>query len=471
MDQQSSRHHAIVIGGSITGLLAARVLADHFEKVTVLEKDTLTDTPVPHKTVPQGYHQHIVLGKGIDLLDNWFPGIIAEIIAEGGGRVDAGADLAWFFHGAWRPRFTSGLYTLISARPYTEFHVKRRLLAGYTNVVIQDDRHVAGLLVNDDKTRINGIQLREPNGNVTSLTADLVVDAGGRGSQTPEWLENIGYTKPPEEEVEINVGYTTNLYPFPENFKEDWKVLAIYPEYPHSWRGGFLSKVQGNQLMVTLTGYFDDYAPTDEAGYVAFAASLPKPDIYNQIVHQQPIGPAKLYKVVKTRRRYYEQLASLPDGLVVVGDAVCVFNPVFGQGITVAACHVAELQQYLANAADNAKGFTLAFQRQLINHLDLPWMLTSVIDLSYPQTKGKRARGASVMSWGLKKMLGACSKDAHVQQVFLRVFHMYEGAAAMASPGFIFRVIWFMIKSAFLPKSSIMNTKTIPSHSGKDLSR
>lgn len=474
MNEKKNLKDAVVIGGSIAGLLAARVLAEHFENVIILEKDTLPTEPEAHKSVPQGNHIHVILGQGQDFLESRFPGILKEIENSGGNIVDFSKDISWFFQGSWRTRHTSGMTCLLSLRPHTEWHVRRRLLAEYPNVTIRENSLVEGLLTDDKKTWVTGVKLKYTNSEPEEITADLTVDSSGRGSQTPQWLEQMGYHKPREAEIGIGLCYTSRIYNRPDNFNEDWKLLALFPKFPDSWRGGILSSVQDNQWIVTMNGYFGEVAPVDDHGFLQFASSLPKPDIYNWIKNETPVSATKVFKVPKIRRRYYEELSKFPDGLIVIGDANCIFNPIFGQGITAASRYSWQLDECLSKLARKSPGsmknFSKTFQKKLTKHLDLPWFLTTMIDLSYPQTKGNRPPGMLLISWFFRQVLETCSKNARVNQSFMKVLHMYAGLGTLLKPSFFLPVLFYGIKSSFVPLAKRADIAEIPRQMNLNLS-
>jgi 2-polyprenyl-6-methoxyphenol hydroxylase-like FAD-dependent oxidoreductase len=209
MNKKKLLKDAIVIGGSIAGLMTARVLADNAENVVVLEKDTVPAKPESHKTVPQGNHIHVILGQGKDFLESCFPGILQEIKASGGNIVDSAKDVSWFFQGSWRTRHTSGMTSLLSLRPHTEWHFRNRLLAEYPNVTIRENCQVNGFLSNEDNTRVTGVKFKRPGGDLEKMTCDLVVDSSGFASQTPDWISGMGYERPPETEIGIGLCYTS----------------------------------------------------------------------------------------------------------------------------------------------------------------------------------------------------------------------------------------------------------------------
>lgn len=455
MNRQKIFGHAVVMGAGMAGLITARVLADYYEKVTILEKETLLDEPVPRKYIPQGHHIHLVLSRGKDFIENCFPGIMDEIAQAGGHMVDASSDVSWFFQNTWRARQVSGVASLLSLRPYLEWHIRQRLLAGYPNVIIHENCEVTEFLMNENNTGIIGLNYLNASGDIKKILADLTVDCSGRKSKTSQWLENAGYNRPREEVVEINLGYASRIYKCPADFKEDWKLLALYPEIPKTWRAGVIAHVQDKQWIVTLVGYFGDHAPANENGFLEYARSLPRPDVYNQIKYAEPVSQIKVFKMPRIHWNHYEKLSRFPEGLIITGDAYCVFNPFFGQGITAITCYAGELRHCLQERAlkgtDNMKGFPIAYHKRVAKQILLPWFLTNVIDLSYKQAKGKRPLGLPVLSWFLKKVIRGSACNSRINQAFLNVYHMNSGIEAFLKRSFLKPFLSYLIRDTFFP--------------------
>ncbi|HVI45361.1 MAG TPA: hypothetical protein VM802_10840 [Chitinophaga sp.] len=457
MNNAKQNQLAVVIGGSVAGLLMACVLADFFKEVIILERDTIPDDAQPRKKVSQENHSHILLDKGISVIESFFPGIIKDLQASGASVADTSRDIAWNIQGVWQGRYTNGHKAILSLRPYFDFTIRKYLLQRHKNVIIRDKCTAAGFLTTTDKTRINGVIMIDKAGRREEITADLTVDAGGRGSKTPEWLKNLGYDAPDTVEIDLQLGYASRRYECPDDFQEDWQFLAIYPKFPGSWRAGTLSKVQNKQWIVTMSGYFGDHAPVDDAGFLAFAKSLRHDAIYNQIKDKVPISDTHVFNTQKCIRRHYEKMTAFPDGLIVTGDAVCVLNPIFGQGISIAAGAAAILQQYLSastGGGDRLKGLSKKFQRKLAAFTDIPWLVTSTIDLGYPQTKGKRPFGASIAFWVVKNAITLSASNEHVSRDFLKMMHLQGGLNIMLKPSFVFPILFHGIRNGFARSGS-----------------
>src|SRR5438270_1143286 len=387
-NQQSSPvgfggQHAIVIGASMAGLLASRVLSDHFEQVTVIERDHLPQEIQPRKGVPQGRHVHILLHRGVSVMKDLFPDLFPALIKDGSIAIDTVANFHWYNFDAWKPRFKSGITFYSQSRPLLEGHVRERV-AARSNVRFLDECDVVKLCANDDATQITGVQIRHRQGEQHEevLSADLVVDASGRGSQTPQWLAALGYDKVEESTIKVDVGYATRVYRRPEHNNFDHNVLAVYSTPPGEKRAGVLAPIEENRWIVTMICWIRDYPHDDKAGFLAFARSLPQPDLSEAIQDAEPFTPIAIHKFPANRRRHYDRLSSFPEGFVALGDAVCSFNPVYGQGMTAAALEADMLNTLLYRQRERGDitGFSRRFQKKITKIVDTFWLLAASED-------------------------------------------------------------------------------------------
>src|SRR6185312_471682 len=237
--------HAIVIGASMAGLLAGRVLSDHFEQVTIVERDQLSQEVQARKGVPQGRHVHILLSRGASVMRELFPDLFTALMQDGTIPIDTVADFHWYNFGAWKARFTSGITFYCQSRPFLEGHVRQQL-ATRDNIRFLDECDVTGLCANQGATRVTGVQVRyrEEEQREEMLSADLVVDASGRGSRTPQWLTSLGYNQVEETTIKVDVGYATRIYRQPEPSRFERKVLGIYSTPPVGKRAGVLAPIE-----------------------------------------------------------------------------------------------------------------------------------------------------------------------------------------------------------------------------------
>ncbi|HEX8436122.1 FAD-dependent oxidoreductase [Archangium sp.] len=459
---------AIVIGGSIAGLLSARVLADHFEKVVILERDPLPDGPEPRKSAPQGRHVHALLEAGLKVMEDLFPGLVQELERDGVDFIDMGLESSWFHHGSWKVRYESGIRTILCSRPHLEWKVRGRVTA-LPQVQLREGYTVEELLTDGSRERVTGVKVKGPDGAQT-LQADLVVDASGRGSRAPQWLEALGVGPPEEEQVGVDSAYTSRFYERPAGF-DDWKILAVYARAPENRRSGFVANVEGNRWIVSLNGYFGDHPPTDDEGFLEFARGLPVPHIHEAIRQARPLTQAVTYKMPASRWLHYERVARLPEGFVLLGDSVCAFNPLFGQGMTVISLGAQMLGECVAKQARSTpgdmRGLSRRFQKKLSGLIGLCWFLATTMDLRYPQARGKRPFGLGLLQWSVMNLIDLTSMDQKACQEFYKVLHMRGGLEVLLQPRLALSLLGYSLKSLFVPLERRANVTAPPPRPGQ----
>ena len=437
--------HAIVIGGSIGGLLTARVLREHFEQVTIIERDSFSTNYEPRKGVPQGKNVHVIFGGGVRVINRLFPGFFDELARTGSVVCDFAKDLCWYHGGVWKARPASDLVSYWQSRPFLESNLLRRLKSD-TDIRILEKCAVTGFLSSQDKSRITGVEIRgsEETGKTEHLEADMVVDAGGRGSQTPVWLEAIGYQRPVETTVEVNIGYASRMYEPSPDTTRDWQIMALYGTPPNSKRTGYIFPIEGGRWLVSQVGFLKDFPPDDDEGYLEFAKSLELPDFYEAIKDAKPLTPISTFKFPANRWRRYDHLARFPAGLLVIGDAISTFNPVYGQGMSVCSLEVDELRQLLESCQGSTKipdDIAKKFFRKAAKIIETPWMLATQSDFLYPETSGKRPAHTNVLNWYLLRMLQLCSGNERIAKTFYEVLHFIKKPTAFFHPTVFFPVI------------------------------
>jgi len=437
--------HAVVIGASMAGLLAARVLSDHFERVTIIERDRLTGMDV-RKGVPQGRQSHGLLSKGAAVLEDLFPDLFPALLKGGATEVDMGADFRWYQFGARKVQFPSDIRAYSQSRPWLEGEIRQRV-ASRSNVRLLDGHEVARLNTSHSFRRVSGVQVRSVAGErrEEEVTADLVVDASGRGSQAPHWLKALGYGHVEEAEVKVDVGYATRLYRRATQVPADWKILAVFGTPPQEKRIGFALPLEGERWSVSVSGWLKDYPPTDEAEFLDYVRSLPSPALYELIKDAEPLTPVASYRFAANRRRYYERMSQLPEGFVVMGDALCSFNPVYGQGMTVAAIEAETLQTCLRQRQRQRRemaGFARQFQKAIARTVNVAWLFTTSEDFRYPETEGKRPLGMGFFHWYSRRLLEAAVDTPRLALSFYQVIHMLKPPMALFAPRVLAAVLF-----------------------------
>lgn len=455
-NRRPRNRHAVVLGGSLAGLLAARVLADHFDNVTLIERDAYPDTPKTRRGIPQANHVHGLLVRGRQVLEELFPGLQDEMIAEGAPELDLANEIAWYTRAGWGIRFSSQLKVLSFTRPLLDLHVRRRLSKN-PKVAIMDNTEVLRLLPDSTENRLGGVlvchRFAEFDRNLAKvITADLVVDATGRASRAPRWLKELGYDEPEETVVNAYLGYASRLYRIPDTFNGDWTCAFVQSAPPHRKRGALVFRVEGNRWLVTLVGGGRDYPPSDEAGFLEFARSLPVPLIYDAMRSAEPLTPIKTHRGTENRLRRFDRANHLPDNFLLLGDAACAFNPVYGQGMTIASLGALTLQKCLRDQErrhgdGSLNGLARRFQKQLAKVTRAPWLLATGEDYRYRETEGA---GPGLMTKFMHRymehVLRLATQSVAVREVLLKAFNILAPPSSLFQPRVLFRVLARMLK-------------------------
>ena len=437
--------HAVVIGGSIAGLLAGRILTNHFEHVTIVERDRYPKEPKPRPGVPQSYQVHGLLSQGERILEQLFPGLTTSLIKKGAIKVDWAADNAWLLSSGWAPHFASGITSCACSRNLLELSIRKHL-GNFSRVNFLEAALVTDLLTNRNKTAVEGVRVRVGHEREIELSAQLVVDASGRNSVAPKWLKALGYEIPQETRINSFLGYATRLYQRPVQGARDWKFLYIMPSAPDNPRGGIIFPVEDERWMVALIGIGKDYPPTEETGFLDFARSLRSSLLYQAITNAQPISPIYGYRNSENRLRHYEKLEKMPENLVILGDAVCSFNPVYGQGMTVAALDALTLdscleQQQLSRGKENFAGLSRRFQQQIAKINKTPWMMATGDDLRWSTTVGAQPDLITrLMQKYLDQVINAAVENNTVYKALIEVQHMLKPSTALFAPNILLKV-------------------------------
>ena len=447
---EASGRHAIVVGGSIGGMLTARVLADHFDRVTIIERDQLPEGSENRPGVPHARHLHFFFKRGLMVAEELFPGLTADLLAAGSHLLDQGRDFRILYRSGWSPRKEMGLEFCTFTRPLLEATIRKHLLADSQKIEILQGFEVAGLIL--DGSRVAGVNVhprhQDPNAPVETraLAGDLVVDTSGRGSKAPEWLETSGFAKPEETVVDAFWGYATRIYEPVEDYKKDWKNLLVMNRPPYQPRAGIIQPIEGNRWLVTIAGVMHDYPPTDEEGFLRFARSLSSPELYRAIEHAKPLSRIWGYRRTENRLRHYDKLA-LPAGFAALGDSVCAFNPVYGVGMTLTGLEVLALRDGLRKGKGRLDSHR--FQKQVAKLVAAPWALTTGEDLRWPATQGgKITPKVSFMHWYIEQVIRLIPQSEEVFRRFQEVNHMLKGPGALFHPA----VLGPVLRQAFGPK-------------------
>jgi 2-polyprenyl-6-methoxyphenol hydroxylase-like FAD-dependent oxidoreductase len=431
--------HAIVIGASIGGLTAARVLADRFDRVTVIDRDALPAERGDRQGVPQGRHGHGLLASGYAALEGLFPNIASDLRAAGAIHGDVVGDVRWFHHGCYKAKFESGLKGFLMSRALLEGAVRARVRQ-LRNVRILDKCHVETVIPDDAGARIAGVRVHvRPGVAAQALAADLVIDASGHTSRSPEWLAALGYETPPSETIAVDVTYATRLFERRAADLDGDHGVVIAATPPDQTRLGFMLAVEGNRWMVSLGGCIGERPPSDPNGYLEFARSLPTADIFEVIRKATPVGDIVRFAFPTSRRRRYERVSTFPERYVVIGDALCAVNPIFGQGMSVAALEALELRRCL-NEPNGLDQMWRRLFRRTAAVIDSAWQLAAGNDLAYPALGGRRRPVRSLRGWYVGRVHRAAASDRVVCRAFFDVVNLLAPPSALIRPAIALRV-------------------------------
>jgi 2-polyprenyl-6-methoxyphenol hydroxylase-like FAD-dependent oxidoreductase len=441
---------AVVLGAGMAGLLAARVLAGHFERVTVVERDQLPGRPGFRPGVPQSRHLHVLLSRGLECLEQLFPGFEADLV-EAGAPVVAGSESLWLNAAGWSRRYRSPIRLLGASRELVEWQARARVTA-LDNVRVLQGHEVVGLLTDGSREAVTGVRLRsrgdraEVAGPAVDLAADLVVDASGRGSRAPQWLAALGYPPPTETCISSLLGYASRQYRIPPGFQADWRMLLINARPPGNARTGALVPIEGGRWMVALIGAGRDHPPTEDAGFLEFARGLRSPLLYETIRDAEPVSPIFGYRNTDNRRRHFERLGRWPERFVVVGDASCTFNPIYAQGMTVTAMTAVALDRHLAGqrrrSGAGPAGRARRFQRQVAKASAGAWTMATTEDLRYPWTEGARPDlPTRVMHRYADRVLEVANGNPQVNTAFVDVVNLRRPPTSLLRPGVLLPVL------------------------------
>jgi 2-polyprenyl-6-methoxyphenol hydroxylase-like FAD-dependent oxidoreductase len=435
-----NRDHAVVIGGSMTGLLAARVLLDHFDRVSLVERDRFPAGAAFRPGIPQSRHLHVLWTRGLEIMEDLFPGVEKTLLAAGAVELRVPADALWLTPAGWRDRFD--LTRLLTfSRPLLDWAVRTRLTAdGACSLDVLEGNEVTGLVPRGPD--VAGVRLRSGE----TMAADLVVDATGRGSRAPAWLAPLGYPAPPETLVDPLLGYASRFYAIPDGFDPGWKALYLQADPPATRRTGGLFPQEGGRWICSLSGAGRDYGPTNEEAFLAFAKGLRDPVLYEAIRDAEPLSPITGFRRTANHRRHYERLPAWPRGFVVMGDAACAFNPIYGQGMSVAAISALALDRCLR---EDPADLERRFQRSVARSAAGAWLVATGEDLRYRETEAARTRlSTRLINAYVDRVVAAANVDRHVCAKLLDVLALSSAPASLFSPGVLARVTANRLRSA-----------------------
>jgi 2-polyprenyl-6-methoxyphenol hydroxylase-like FAD-dependent oxidoreductase len=435
---------AVVIGAGIAGLAAARALSDHFEQVVVLERDRLADGPVHRPGTPQSRHAHGLLVGGQRALSELFPGFERDLVEAGAVPVRANIDTRGERPGYDPfPQRDLALMSYALSRPAIEFAVRKRLRS-CANISLRDRCRVDQLLASANGTAVTGVQFEEGGTARQEIPADLVVDASGYGAPTLAMLKTAGLPLPEETVIGVDQGYATAVFHKPSDAPADWKsVLTLGGLPPNDARGALLWPIEGNRWILSVGGRHGDAAPGDIDGFMAFARTLRTPTIYNAVKNARLDGEIVRYGFRDNVLRHFERLAVFPRGLIPIGDSICRFNPVYGQGMSVAAqeaCLLRELVAARSPTGDPLHGLAKVYFERIPPLVETPWNVAT-FDFIHPATRGQRPADFESRLKFAAAFTRLAAEDPAVHRLTAEVQHLVKPRSVYRDPALVQRVL------------------------------
>jgi len=433
--------HAVVVGGSIGGCLVAEALSAQFDQVTVFEAGEFRADAAPRPQVPQEHHVHLLLLRGKSVIESIFPGVLDQLKQEGAIEADLGLDVKWFQYGRWKNRYPTGVRAHYCSRALIDSVLRRRVLAN-PKIDVRPATSVTRLHVDSGAGptgQVSGVDVTSTGGAET-IPADLVVDTSGRRSRAPRWLAENGYGDVPETTVETKLGYTSRVYRQRPELADQWKVLLVLPEPPQGRAMGVISPLEDDRWLVTTGGWFGAYPRSDPGEFEAFLRTLPVPDIADVVQDAEPLSEVVGYRMTGSRMRHYEQLATMPDGLIVLGDAVCSLNPLYSQGMTICAL---EVEHVAASMARWARGERHAaeIQRGVAAIVGDAWAMAVTEDLRFPEAVGPRPLRLRARHRYIRRLVRASAHSRLVLRAQVGVTNLVMDPAELYRPRIVGRVL------------------------------
>lgn len=450
------KNTAIVIGASIAGLMAARALANHFAKVVVLER---APTPLPSadakssnaRGVPQSDHTHVLLESGMAAIVHYFPGIIEEMQQSGAQRFPITLDWRWFQHGSWKVKARNGFITTTQHRRSLDQHIRRRLTM-LPNLQFIDDCTVEGVLWDGGRDEITGISFVQKSGTRGHLPADLVVDASGKGSRMLSWLSAAPYeasergvANPPWDKfppapieiLPIKLCYVSRIFEKPTKLPS-WQALAISPlaQVP---RGGVVMSIDDKHWIATLFGYCGEQPLTSSEAFLEFAKTLPAPDLYEALAQAKPVTDAVKFLYPHSQWQRLDQARKFPGGVLLIGDALCSLDPVFGQGMSLACKEARALDAALH--AQNKQTLHKRYFKACQQIIAPAWEMTKTEALRFEKMPGVRSWLLRCTQWYTGYVFDLCSHHEKTYLALADVIHLKRGPESLLRPTIMARVL------------------------------
>src|SRR6516165_33838 len=434
---------AVVVGAGIGGLAMAGALAKYFERVEIFERDNLPPSSASRSGTPQDRHPHGLLAGGLQALGEIFPGFESDLAKAGAVAVRVARDIQYE-----RPDFgvlpkrDFGLSLLCASRPLIELVLRRRVEA-IANIALRPNCRVNGIVPTTSGTAVDGIRFDAGSGSCEVLAADLVVDASGRGALTSTLFDALGWERPAETEVGVDLSYATIVVAIPPNAPPDWKLVFTLPDPPFLALDSVLVPMEGGRWITTIAEHGATARLETWDAFLEASRSLTTPTIYNALRYAKPPDGIRHYRFPSSYWKHFERLPRLPRGVLPVADALCRFNPIYGQGMSSAAKQARLLQDVLRRATaepDPIAASQAGFMAEVASVLETPWTMSTSADFAFPGTRGERPENFAEAQQFETALFRAAVADPVVHRALMEVAQLLQPQSRLQEPDIMRRI-------------------------------
>ena len=434
---------AVVVGAGIGGLTMAGALAKHFERVEIFERDHLSLSSSSRPGTPQDRHPHGLLAGGLKALGEVFPGFDSDLAKAGAVTVKVARDVQYERPDVGvLPMRDFGLSLLCASRPLIELVLRRRAEA-IANIVLRPKCRVTGIVPTTSGTAVDGIRFDAGSGRSEILAADLVVDASGRGALTVTLFDALGWERPTETEVGVDLSYATVVVAIPPNAASDWKLVLTQPDPPFLALHAVLVPIEGDRWIIAIANHRATSRLETWDTFLDASRSLITPTVYNALRCAQPPEGIRHYRFPVSTWKHFERLPRLPHGVLPVADSLCRFNPIHGQGMSSAALQAGMLQDVLRRTAtepDPIASLQAEFMAEVATVLETPWTMSTSADLAFPQTRGERPDDFAEAQRFDAALFRAAVADPVVHRAMIEVAQLLQPRTRLQEPDIMRRI-------------------------------
>lgn len=431
---EPAHERAVVIGGSMVGLAVARALSEHFREVVLIERDVFPrEVPDHRRGVPQSWHIHNLTLRGQRELEELFPGFLSAAVALGAMQIDHALDVAAYTSLGWEPQYESGFIALSATRILLEFAERQRFFALTHNATVLENTRALDLITEKRGDRLQAVGVVTDHAERREIRADLVVDCAGRSAPWKTWFEHRSLPLPVETVVDSRCGYSSRFYRphAPELFR--WKAMVVGAVYPQQPRWGVIVPLEQNDWVVTLGGFNGQYPPSDEAGFLEFAKQLQTPLYMEALKRAEPLTPVRTFRRLEMRWNHFENYEQPVTRFLAVGDSAWAYNPLYGQGMSIGITCARILRDALRKDPDLASLPGRYYPKAKSFAWD-PWEATSLLDMQWPGTVGKRPWHAKFSIPVGEFIVQAGHHDRAVSRALLEGMHLLKQPLELITP-------------------------------------